>query len=138
MQKIHFLIFLFPLFLCQGFTGLKKPDTHNRIPEKPFENSRFEIIDSVSIHYRVWNDTLRNPRGKIILIHGFCGSTFCWRYNFDALVAAHYKVVAIDLPGFGYSQRSPSLNQSQSNRARLLWGLLEKIEHVSCDTARDW
>jgi len=129
MQKTPFLLsFMFATLFCFGFTPHKKPDPHQGIPEKPYENSRFAWVDSVRIHYRIWNDTLPNPRGKIILIHGFCGSTFCWRNNFDALAAARYQVVAIDLPGFGYSQRSASLNQSQSNRARLLWGLLGKID----------
>ena len=95
---------------------------------KPYPNSRFATIDSVIIHFRVWNDTLPHPKGKVLLIHGFCGSTFCWRNNYDTLAGCGYKVVAIDLPGFGYSQRSATLNQSQSNRAILIWKLLEKID----------
>ena len=98
------------------------------IPAKPFENSHFAVVDSLRFHYRIWNADIKKPKGKILLIHGFCGSTFCWRNNYDTLVASGYKVVAIDLPGFGYSQRSPTLNQSQSNRGRLIWKLLEIID----------
>ncbi|MFZ4562174.1 MAG: alpha/beta fold hydrolase [Bacteroidales bacterium] len=112
------------LFLC--FTP--NIALFSQTPQKPFENSRFDTVDCVSFHYRVWNDKLPHPRGKVILIHGFCGSTFCWRNNYDSLASARYMVVAIDLPGFGYSQRDPLLNQSQSNRGRLIWKLLEKIE----------
>ena len=97
-------------------------------PGKPYPNSRFAVVDSGSIHYRVWNEHLAHPRGKVLLIHGFCGSTFCWRNNYDTLIAAGYKIVAIDLPGFGYSQRSASMNQSQSNRGRIIWKLLEEID----------
>ncbi len=134
MKRILFLLIFIPFLICSGFAGLKKTEPYIGIPAKPYENSHFAIIDSVSIHYRIWNDSLKHPRGKIILIHGFCGSTFCWRNNFDALVAAKYKVVAIDLPGFGYSQRSSTLNQSQSNRGRLLWGLLKQLD--GSDTAK--
>jgi 2-hydroxy-6-oxonona-2,4-dienedioate hydrolase len=98
------------------------------IPAKPFENSHFAVIDSLRLHYRTWNTELQNPKGKVILIHGFCGSTFCWRFNYDTLVSAGYMVVAIDLPGFGYSERSAKLNQSQSNRARLIWELIDTID----------
>jgi 2-hydroxy-6-oxonona-2,4-dienedioate hydrolase len=100
----------------------------SQVPEKPFQNSRFDTVDSVSFHYRIWNDTLIHPKGKVILIHGFCGSTFSWRNNYDALTFAKYKVIAIDLPGFGYSERDAKLNQSQSNRGRLIWALLDKID----------
>ena len=119
------LFFLFVLLLsCVAYGG----SHHTDIPVKPYENSQFATIDSIRIHYRVWNADCLNPRGKVLLIHGFCGSTFCWRNNFDALVNAHYKVVAIDLPGFGYSGRDANLNQSQSNRGRMIWELLDKID----------
>ncbi len=120
----------FVLFLCLisiSLLALGK-SKHHDIPEKPFENSHFAVVDSLRLHYRTWNDSLQHPRGKIVLIHGFCGSTFCWRNNYDALVAARYKVIAIDLPGFGYSGRDAKLNQSQSNRGRMIWELLQQID----------
>jgi pimeloyl-ACP methyl ester carboxylesterase len=83
----------------------------------------------VEFHYRIWNDTLKQSRGKVLLIHGFMGSTFSWRENFDTLAGSGYKVIAIDLPGFGYSDRSLKVNQSQSNRARLLWDLLKYLDN---------
>ncbi len=48
--------------------------------------------------------TLRAGRGDttLFLIHGFGESLFTWRAMVDPL-AAHYRVVAIDLPGFGGS-----------------------------------
>jgi len=95
---------------------------------KPFRNSHFIIVDSVNFHYRIWNDGLEKPRGKVVLIHGFMGSTFSWRENFDSLVKSDYEVIAIDLPGFGYSSRDLKVNQSQSNRARLLWDLLAELD----------
>jgi 2-hydroxy-6-oxonona-2,4-dienedioate hydrolase len=101
---------------------------------KPFSNSHFIIVDSVKFHYRIWNDTLQKTKGKVALIHGFMGSTFSWRENFDTLEKSGYKIIAVDLPGFGYSDRSLKVNQSQSNRARLLWDLLEELDKG--DTAR--
>jgi len=103
-------------------------------PQKPFNNSHFAVIDSVLIHYRIWNENLASPRGKVLLIHGFCGSTFCWRNNYDSLVAAHYKVIAIDLPGFGYSDRNAKFNQSHTNRGKLLWAFMKQLD--GADTSK--
>ena len=44
----------------------------------------------------------------ILLIHGFGESLTTWRAVFDPL-AARAKVVAIDLPGFGVSQKPDTL-----------------------------
>lgn len=40
----------------------------------------------------------------VVLVHGFAQSHLTWRANFDAL-AAHYRVLAVDLPGFGASTK---------------------------------
>ncbi|HNW74175.1 MAG: alpha/beta hydrolase [Bacteroidales bacterium] len=97
-------------------------------PEMPYLNSHFMTIDSILVHYRDWNGTLRHPKGKILLIHGFIGSTYSWRMNVEALAADGYKVIAVDLPPFGYSGRSLTFNQSQSNRGMLLWRMLDSID----------
>jgi pimeloyl-ACP methyl ester carboxylesterase len=126
------MLVLLLLLLTSSFT--KEKTKHTDIPVKPYANSHFALIDSLRIHYRTWNDDIQKPRGNIVLIHGFCGSTYCWRFNFDTLAAARYRVIAIDLPGFGYSGRDPKLNQSQSNRGRMIWELLSKIGRS--DTAK--
>lgn len=42
----------------------------------------------------------------VILVHGFAFDTFTWHNNFEAL-AANFRVLALDLWGFGYSTREP-------------------------------
>jgi 2-hydroxy-6-oxonona-2,4-dienedioate hydrolase len=119
--QVCFLFILIFIVLDIGF--LKAQDI-----AKPFNNSHFITVDSVNFHYRIWNDTVDNPIGKVVLIHGFMGSTFSWRENYDTLAKSNYKIIAVDLPGFGYSDRSLKVNQSQSNRARLLWDLLTELD----------
>lgn len=128
---MRFIIALLCLIISSGAVAAH-PKTE--IPEKPYPNSRFAVIDSLRIHYRTWNEGAAHCRGKVLLIHGFCGSTFCWRNNFEALAGAGYMVVAVDLPGFGYSARSAKINQSQSNRARMIWELIAAI--VPRDTSK--
>ena len=123
---VSLLFIILFLVSLSAFSG--RPGSH-RIPDlKPYPNSHFMLVDSISLHYRSWNDSLAHPKGKVVLIHGFCGSTFCFRNNYDTLIRSGYRVVAIDLPGFGYSDRNSKINQSQSNRARLIWGLLKQID----------
>lgn len=43
----------------------------------------------------------------VVLLHGFGASTYSWRKVMPALAASH-RVVAIDLNGFGYTQRPAS------------------------------
>ena len=53
------------------------------------------------IHYEF--TVAEYPKATIVLIHGFCGSTFSFRYLIDSLHTHNYNTVAIDLPPFGYS-----------------------------------
>ena len=41
----------------------------------------------------------------LVLVHGFGGSLYSWREVVPALADAGYRVIALDLPGFGYSAR---------------------------------
>jgi pimeloyl-ACP methyl ester carboxylesterase len=135
VNKISFLFLFLILSGTTGISGAFSQKVTSTFSDKPFENSHFQKIDSATIHYRVYNEGIRNPKGKVLLVHGFCGSTFCWRKNIDTLAHAGYLVVAIDLPGFGYSDRNLHVNQSNSGRAHLIWTLLAKIDQ---EDKRKW
>jgi pimeloyl-ACP methyl ester carboxylesterase len=61
----------------------------------------------------------------VLLIHGLLGYSFSWRYNLDAL-AENHTVYAVDLPGFGFSERVAGLDVSLPASARRLLGLMEE------------
>jgi 2-hydroxy-6-oxonona-2,4-dienedioate hydrolase len=127
VKKIPLFLFFLGFMLLAGPSAGFSQESLSQPNEKPFENSHFIRIDSATFHYRIFNEGLSHPKGKVLLVHGFCGSTFCWRHNIPALVSAGYIVVAIDLPGFGYSDRNLHVNQSHSGRAHLIWSMLAKI-----------
>ena len=128
MRKISYFILLFLMAAIQAGHKTYGQDEVQVNSWKPYENSHFLKIDSATFHYRIFNEGIKNRQGKVLLVHGFCGSTFCWRNNINALVNAGYLVVAIDLPGFGYSDRNLHVNQSNSGRAHMIWALLAKID----------
>jgi pimeloyl-ACP methyl ester carboxylesterase len=77
--------------------------------------------------------------GNVLLVHGFGGSTYSWRHNVNALQQAGFNVLAVDLPAFGYSDRPPQMNHSNSKRAQLLWGLIDSItSNKTHNTPRNW
>jgi len=83
---------------------IPNPSLNGTIPEQPFEDSRFTDIEDTRLHWR--GRSPDSARGLVILLHGFGGSGFSWRYSLDALEQAGYRVIAPDLPPFGYSERT--------------------------------
>lgn len=125
------MIVIIVISLLPYLIPLPKPDgVQNRI----FDNSRYATVDGTSLHYRVWESS--RPIGKILLVHGLAGSTFSFRMNIQPLVDAGYRVVAVDLPGFGYSSRARKMNHSQETRADLLWDLLDKLDVEYADNGK--
>lgn len=96
--------------------------------EKPFFESEFMEVDTILLHYRIFSPENAVPKGKILFVHGLGGSTFSWRENMTFFKDAGYLVLAVDLPGFGYSSKAPGINHSQESRSRLLWSLLDTID----------
>ena len=119
---------LFPFLAVLLIMVFHPVESNAQSTSKPYPNSQFDTIDGIMVHYRVWNEDTPHPKGKILFIHGFAGSTFSFRYLYDTLETLGYKVVAIDLPGAGYSDRTLDFNQSHTNRARFLWNFLSVLE----------
>jgi len=87
-----------------------------------FANSKFASEGGAELHYRHWEG---NGRANVLLVHGLGGSTFSWRYTAPALEDEGYRVIAVDLPGFGLSERAGGLDHSSTARAERLWFFLE-------------
>ncbi len=62
----------------------------------------------------------------LILVHGLASNLGFWRYNIAAL-AEHYRVVAVDLPGYGRSQKSGDYSYSLSFQAATLRRLIDDL-----------
>ena len=62
----------------------------------------------------------------VILIHGFAGSTFSWRFVIPDLAKAH-RVIAVDLPGFGFSDRGLEVDYSHTGQAERIVALMDLL-----------
>lgn len=63
----------------------------------------------------------------VLLLHGIGQSLYTWRNNVDALVKSGYRVIAPDLPGFGYSGH-PNIYYTAEEYAIILKAFLEAIK----------
>lgn len=89
------------------------------------DNSEFMVVDGVELHFRRWD--LESSAGNVLLVHGLGGSTFSWRYTAQDLSENGFRVVAVDLPGFGLSERRQGFDHSPQARAEILWSLADEL-----------
>lgn len=92
----------------------------------PFENSRLHQVDGYLLHYRVWTAASRS-KGAAFLVHGLGGSTYSYRELAPALAASGYDVVAVDIPGFGYSSRGRIASFESERIVGMLWDLADHV-----------
>jgi pimeloyl-ACP methyl ester carboxylesterase len=66
-------------------------------------------------------------RPALVLIHGFGGSTFGYRNVMEPLAARGWHVIALDLPGFGLSEKSWGRDYSHKAQAAFTLALLDQL-----------
>lgn len=85
---------------------------------------RFITVDGVKLHY------LERGQGPaLVLLHGNGVDATDWEHSglLDA-AAGHYRVIAFDRPGFGYSERPRSTVWTPDRQARLLHHALQELK----------
>ncbi|HRG00652.1 MAG TPA: alpha/beta hydrolase [Bacteroidia bacterium] len=126
------LISLLSLFLILSIVPYFFSNHLKEAPNKPFENSYFFSYNNTKFHFRLF--VPKHIKHKALLIHGFSGSTFSFRNNIDSLINLHTLVVAMDMPAFGYSDKSEFANYSDSNKIQAIHFLLNHIDELSNHT----
>jgi len=63
----------------------------------------------------------------LLMIHGFGGSTFGYRNVMEPLAARGWHVIAIDLPGFGLSEKSWGRDYSHKAQATFALSVLDQV-----------
>ena len=75
----------------------------------------------------VWHVQVMGNGPPLLLLHGTGAATHSWR-GLAPLLAAHFTVVAPDLPGHGFTQAPPSARLSLPGMARALQTLLWTLD----------
>jgi pimeloyl-ACP methyl ester carboxylesterase len=95
------------LLALLGYAGLRRYDAPPSPPGAWLValglQARFAVVDGVRVRY------LRTGEGPpVMALHGFASSIYTWKDVLPALSPAH-EVVALDLPGFGWSDQPKDL-----------------------------
>jgi pimeloyl-ACP methyl ester carboxylesterase len=92
----------------------------------PGAEERSVTLDGVTWKY--WRAGTGPP---LLLIHGFMGYSFSWRFNVQSL-SHHFSVYAMDLPGCGFSQRTEDPGTTLAGDAE---GVLRFMDHLGIEEA---
>jgi pimeloyl-ACP methyl ester carboxylesterase len=122
MRQMVLLLSLVLLTACSGEPPAELART------TPFqlarEHGRFVTVNGM----RIFAITMGQGR-NVVLIHGHPASTYTWRKVIEPL-AGHYRVDAIDLPGYGFSDKPDDAKYGPTWQAQNVIGYLDE-EHIA-------
>ncbi|MGH9941105.1 MAG: alpha/beta fold hydrolase [Pyrinomonadaceae bacterium] len=88
------------------------------------EKSRFVEVEGVPIHFQEAGDP---GAPTLLLVHGFCASTFVWSDVIVPLAAEGFRVIAPDLVGYGFSGKPADGEYTIESQARMITGLMDQL-----------
>jgi pimeloyl-ACP methyl ester carboxylesterase len=88
--------------------------------------SKFLSANGSSIHVEDYLP-VGLAKDTLILVHGFGGCTYSWRNNIGTFVGAGFRVVAVDMKGFGLSGKDWRSSYSHAAQAGILAGAASEL-----------
>lgn len=120
------LAFLFLVCILPYLIPLGETQTAISPDDLIGEHGRFLDIDGVRIYVEEQSPEL--PQATIVFIHGFGGSTFSWRHNAPFFAGQGYRIVSLDMKGFGLSHKDFASDYSHTSQAELLAEVLARLD----------
>ncbi len=124
MKKLLRLIIAIVAILVIAFFALQKKDIPLDTLKQKYCNadSKFISLDGMKVHYRIEGE------GKpVVLIHGTGACLQTWDGWIDSLKAHHFKVIRLDMPGFGITGPRPDKDYSGKTYAKFLDEFLTQL-----------
>ena len=88
------------------------------------DRSDFVEIDDIKVHYQEFGE----KTGKtIILVHGYSASTVSWDAVFEPLAEKGLRVIAIDLVGFGFTEKPSWFDYTINAQARMIERFMDRM-----------
>lgn len=97
-------------------------DVSDLIPHA--ENSRFVQVDGARVHYQEFGDP---SQPTILLIHGYTASLYVWKTVAPMFAELGFHVVALDLLGFGYSEKPSWFDYAISSQTRVVARFMNRL-----------
>src|SRR5699024_5815763 len=105
---------------CPSSRGNHEGDT--MLETYPFTKTSITLMNT-DIYYTYH----LNGKPPILLIHGFVASSYTFR-PIMPLLAETFSVIAMDLPGFGRSEKSTTFKYTYENYARLVIACMDHFK----------
>lgn len=97
-------------------------DVRDKVPHS--DHSHFINVDGVRVHYQEFGDAAKRP---IVLIHGYTASVFVWHKVAPLLADAGFRVIAVDLVGFGYTSKPRWFSYTIDAQARMIARFMQQL-----------
>src|SRR6476620_4237278 len=97
-------------------------DVKDIIPHS--DKSRFTSVDGIRVHYQEFGDAGDPP---LILLHGYTASVYVWKTSAPMLAEAGFHVIAIDLVGFGYTEKPRFFDYTIQSQARMVTRFMDRL-----------
>lgn len=111
--------------LALALYGLWTPDLERSELEKRYVASKPQImeVDGLKVHYKE-----TGPQGApaLLLLHGFGSSLQAWD-DWSLKLEQKYRVIRLDLPGFGLTGASPANDYSEEKDLAILTHFADKL-----------
>lgn len=125
LLKFALYILLILFILSPFFIGSKGIEPKKSKEALEIEGGSFFEIDNYTSYYIDYG--VENEK-TILLLHGFGGSAINWLPAMELLQEEGFRVIALDLKGFGFSEKDKSGNYSHRSQAEFVNSFLEKLE----------
>lgn len=118
--KSTFLIFIFLVILLTGINYFQ-----TFLIDNSFQNTPDNIakVDNINLNYKISGND-KNP--PILLIHGLFSSSDDF-LSLSKKLSDRYRVISLDLIGFGLSDKGSNLDYSSENMAKLCNDLMSSL-----------
>src|SRR6187399_3194944 len=88
------------------------------------ENSKFVSVDGARVHYQEFGDA---SKPTLVMIHGYTASLYVWKTVAPMLADAGFHIVALDLLGFGYSDKPSWFDYAITSQARMVARFMNRL-----------
>lgn len=101
--------------------GTPWPEDELELPELSAE---LQLFKPLKVHY-----VELNPTGAktLVFVHGLGSYLKFWRYQLDRFAGQGYRVLALDMPGFGKSSKPRSFKYTMPAQAKVLHAFLRAV-----------
>jgi pimeloyl-ACP methyl ester carboxylesterase len=127
VRRILVTLVLLLVVVYAGLIGYAYWPAGDGVPavELATAEDRFVDVDGMQIRYRTWGEP-EPGEPAIVLIHGFANSVQTFRLA-GPLIGEDYYVIALDMPGFGLSDKPDDRDYSNESQARLVGDFIRAL-----------